>query len=91
MTFGYAQPFTFKLQGKPACSNPGTAAKFTAVRHGVTEVVLSDGRRVRASLQIQGVSPSRQKPGSLDISYRVVTEIVERPKVPVHTAHETLQ
>jgi hypothetical protein len=91
MTFGYAQPFTFKLQGKPACSNPGTAAKFTAVRHGVTEVVLSDGRRVRASLQIQGVSPSRQKPGSLDISYRVVTEIVERPEAPVHAVHETLQ
>jgi len=91
MTFGYAQPFTFKLHGKPACSNPGTAAKFSAVRHGVTEVVLSDGRRVRASLQIQGVNPSPQKPGSLDISYRVVTEIVERPEAPVHAVHETLQ
>jgi hypothetical protein len=57
----------------------------------VTEVVLSDGRLVRASLQIKGVGPSRQKPGSLDISYCVVTEIVERPNLPVHAVHETLQ
>ena len=91
MTFGYAQPFTFKLRGTPAFSNPGTAAKVTAVRQGVTEIVLSDGRLVRASLRIKSVSPSRQKPGSLDISYCVVTEIVERPVVPVHAVHETLQ
>ena len=91
MTFGYAQPFTFKLRGKPALSNTGTAAKVTAVRQGVTEVVLSDGRLVRASLRIKSVSPSRQKPGSLDVSYCVVTEIVERPDMPVHAAHETLQ
>jgi hypothetical protein len=83
MTFGYAQPFTFKLGGTPA--------KVTAVRQGVTEIILSDGRLVRASLRIKGVIPSRQKPGSLDISYSVVTEIVERPDVPVHAVHETLQ
>jgi hypothetical protein len=83
MTFGYAQPFSFKLGGTPA--------KVTAVRQGVTEIILSDGRLVRASLQIKGVSPSRQKPGSLDISYSVVTEIVQRPDVPVHVVHETLQ
>ena len=83
MTFGYAQPFTFKLGGTPA--------RVTAVRQGVTEIILSDGRLVRASLQINDVSPSRQKPGSLDISYSVVTEIVERPEVPVHAVHETLQ
>jgi hypothetical protein len=83
MTFGYAQPFTFQLGGTPA--------KVTAVRQGVTEVILSDGRLVRASLQIKGISPSRQKPGSLDISYSVVTEIVKTPDVPVHPVHETLQ
>jgi hypothetical protein len=83
MTFGYAQPFTFKLGGTPA--------RVTAVRQGVTEIILSDGRLVRASLQIKGVSPSRQKPGSLDISYKVVTEIVKQPDVPVHAVHETLQ
>jgi hypothetical protein len=53
--------------------------------------ILSDGRLVRASLQIKGISPSRQKPGSFDIAYSVVTEIVKSPEVPVHAVHETLQ
>jgi len=83
MTFGYAQPFTFKLGGTPA--------KITGVRQGATEIILSDGRLVRASLQIKGISPSRQKPGSFDIAYSVVTEIVKSPDVPVHAVHETLQ
>jgi hypothetical protein len=83
MTFGYAQPFSFKLGGTPA--------KVSVVRQGATEIVLSDGRLVRASLQIKDVRPSRQKPGSLDISYSVVTEVVQRPDAPVHAAHETLQ
>jgi hypothetical protein len=83
MTFGYAQPFTFKLGETPA--------KITAVRQGVTEIMLSDGTLVRAALQIKDIGPSRQKPGSLDISYSVVTEIVKCPEVPVHAVHETLQ
>jgi hypothetical protein len=83
MTFGYAQPFTFRLGGTPA--------KVTSVRQGVTEIILNDGRLVRASLQIKGISPSRQKPGSLDIAYSVITEIVKCPDLPVHAAHETLQ
>ncbi len=83
MTFGYAQPFTFKLGGTPT--------KITAVRQGVTEIMLSDGRLVRASLEIKGINPSRQKPGSLDISYTVITEIVKQPELPVHAAHETVQ
>jgi hypothetical protein len=83
MTFGYAQPFTFKIGGTPA--------KVTAVRQGVTEIILSDGRLIRASLQIKGVSPSRQKPGSLDIAYSVVTEVVKRPDASVHAVHESLQ
>ena len=83
MTFGYVQPFSVQLGGN--------AAKVTAVRQGVTEIILSDGRLVRASLQIKGISPSRRKPGSLDIAYSVVTEIVKTPDVPVHAVHETLQ
>jgi hypothetical protein len=97
MTFGYAQPFTFKIGGKlgktggnpgKTCGNPVEVA---AVRNGVTEVTLSDGRQVRASLQIKAISPSLQKPGSLDISYSVVTEIVKASEPPVHPVHETLQ
>jgi hypothetical protein len=83
MTFGYAQPFTFKLGG--------TQARIRAVRQGVTEIMLSDGRLVRACLEIKGISPSRQKPGSIDICYTVVTEIVKCPDAPIHAVHETLQ
>jgi hypothetical protein len=97
MTFGYAQPFTFKIGGKlgktggnpgKTCGNPVEVA---AVRNGVTEITLNDGRLVRATLQIKAISPSRQKPGSLDISYSVVTEVVKTPQAAVHLAHETLQ
>jgi hypothetical protein len=97
MTFGYAQPFTFKIGGNWAkiggnsAKISGNPVKVAAVRQGVTELVLSDGRLVRASLQIKGLTPSRQKPGSFDISYSVVTEIIKAPDVPVHPAHETLQ
>jgi hypothetical protein len=92
MSFGYAQPFTFKLGGTPATvSAVRQPVEVTAVRQGVTEITLSDGRLVRASLQIKDVRPNRQKPGSLDISYNVVTEIVRCPDVPAHAAHETLQ
>ena len=83
MTFGYIRPFTFKLGGTPA--------KVTAVRQGVTEIILSDGRLVRAALQIKSISPSQQKPGSFDVAYGVVTEIVKTPDVPIHAVHETLQ
>lgn len=61
------------------------------MRQGVTEILLSDGRVVRASLQIKSISPSGAKPGSFDISYSVIAEIVKSPDVPVHAVHETLQ
>ena len=63
MTFGYVQPFSFL--GTPS------AIKVAGVRHGVTEITLSDGRLVRASLHIKDVKPSAERPGSLDISYNV--------------------
>jgi hypothetical protein len=42
-TFGYAQPFSFQVGMPPS-------VKVTGVRHGVTEITLSDGRVVRATL-----------------------------------------
>jgi hypothetical protein len=39
MNFGYAQPFSFKLGLQPEL-------KVAGVRHGVTEITLSDGRVV---------------------------------------------
>src|ERR1019366_2429167 len=38
-TFGYAQPFSFQIGVPPA-------VKVAGVRHGVTEITLSDGRLV---------------------------------------------
>jgi len=83
MTFGYARPFTFKIGGNQV--------KAAAIRHGVTEIVLNDGRLIRAVLQIKAISPSRHKAGLLDISYTVATEIVDRPNTATHAVNETLQ
>ena len=91
MTFSYAQPFTFRLRPAPARPARAPEIKIAAVRQGVTEITLSDGRRVRASLQVKGINQNRQNSGALDISYSVVTEIINEPAVPVHTPHETLQ
>jgi len=84
MTFGYAQPFSFKIGAPPTI-------QITGVRHGVTEIILSDGRLVRATLHIKDVRPSAQKPGSVDISYNVVAEVMAVPSVPILDVHDTVQ
>ena len=84
MTFGYVLPFAFKIA-------PAPATTVSAVRHGVTEISLSDGRLVRATLHVAGVRPSVRQPGSLDISYTVVTEVIDTPSVPILDQHETIQ
>jgi hypothetical protein len=84
MTFGYTQPFSFKIDPRPQLTVAG-------VRNGVTEITLSDGRVVRATLHVKGVNPNPKKPGTLDISYTVVAEVVKRPEATVLDVHETLQ
>ena len=84
MNFGYVRPFAFKIV-------PAPAIKVSAVRHGVTEITLSDGRLVRATLHVADVKPNARKPGSLDISYNVVAEVVAIPSVPILDEHETIQ
>lgn len=84
MTFGYAQPFSFKIGAE-------TQLTVAGVRHGVTEITLSDGRRVRATLHVRGVSASEKQPGSFDISYDIITEVVNRPDTTILDVHETLQ
>jgi hypothetical protein len=83
-TFGYTEPFSFQI-GAPQ------AVKVARVRHGVTEITLSDGRLVRATLHVKNVKPSSQKPGSVDISYNVVTEVTAVPDIPIMDVHETVQ
>ena len=84
MTFGYAQPFSFQLNSRPQLTVAG-------VREGTTEITLSGGRVVRATLHVTDVKPNGTKPGSLDISYNVVTEVVRQPEATVLAAHQTLQ
>jgi hypothetical protein len=84
MTFGYAQPFSFTIGARPQLTVAG-------VRHGVTEITLSDGRVVRATLHVEGVRPNVKNRGKLDVSYSVVTEVVNRPDITILDVHETLQ
>ena len=84
MSFGYAQPFSFRIGTPPVI-------KIAGVRHGVTEITLSDGRLIRATLHVRNVKPSSKKPGTVDISYQVVSEVVAIPDVPIMDVHETIQ
>lgn len=83
MTFGYAQPFSFKIGAPPPT--------VSSVRHGVTEITLSDGRLVRASLHIKSIKVDPKKPGEVGLSYDVIAEIMPLPSVPISDVHETLQ
>jgi hypothetical protein len=53
MTFGYVQPFSFTIAPTPA-------VRVASVRHGVTEITLSDGRLVRARLHVKDVKINAQ-------------------------------
>ena len=84
MTFGYTQPFSFQIgaRAEPTVSR---------IRHGVTEITLSDGRSVRATLHVRSVTADPKKPGKIDVSYNVVTEVINTPGVPILDVHETVQ
>lgn len=84
MTFGYAQPFSFQI-------NPRPQPTISHIRHGVTEITLSDGRSVRATLHVRSVRADPKKPGSVDVSYNVTAEIINTPAVPIRDVHETIQ
>ena len=84
MTFGYVQPFSFTIAPTPAI-------RVASIRHGVTEITLSDGRLVRATLHVKDVKINAQKPGDVDVSYNVVAEVMAIPSVPILEVHETVQ
>lgn len=58
------------------------------VRHGVTEVSLSDGRIVRLTIHVEGLRPAFNK---IDISYSVLTEVMVAPSAPIMDQHEVVQ
>jgi hypothetical protein len=84
MHLGYVRPFSFQI-GRP------TEVKVSSIRHGVTELTLSDGRLVRATLHVNSVKVDPNKPGAIDLSYNVVAEIVATPATPISDIHETIQ
>ena len=84
MKFEYAQPFSFKIGHRPETVVSG-------IRHGVTEITLSDGRLVRATLHVSSVRTDPTKPGSVDVSYNIVAEIMRTPDMPILDVHETIQ
>jgi hypothetical protein len=84
MTFGYTQPFSFQIGAPPA-------PIVSSIRHGVTEITLSDGRLVRAMLHVKAVKTDPNKPGLVGVSYQVIAEIMPLPGVPIFDVHETIQ
>ena len=84
MKFEYAQPFSFKIGHRPQ-------PFVSRIRHGVTEITLSDGRLVRATLHVKAVRTDPNKPGSVDVSYNIIAEIMNAPDVPISDVHETIQ
>jgi hypothetical protein len=84
MHLGYIRPFSFRIGPRPE-------AKISSVRHGVTEINLSDGRLVRATLHVKSVKADPNKPGTVDVSYNVIAEIMATPEMPIRDVHETVQ
>jgi hypothetical protein len=84
MHLGYACPFSFQIG---VCPEP----KVSSVRHGVTEITLSDGRLVRATLHVKSVKADPSKPGTIDVSYSIVAEMMAKPDSPILDVHETVQ
>ena len=84
MKFEYARPFSFKIGHRPE-------PVVSHIRHGVTEITLSDGRLVRATLHVNAVKIDPNKPGSVDVTYNVIAEIMNAPDMPILDVHETIQ
>jgi hypothetical protein len=84
MQLGYIKPFSFQV-------SPGPETKVCSVRHGVTEITLGDGRLVRATLHVKSVKADPRQPGSVHVSYDVITEVMATPASTICDIHETIQ
>ena len=61
-----------------------------SIRQGVTEISLSDGRIIRASLHVKSIIADGHDARNLDVSYYVVSEIVDQSEA-ASAPHETVQ
>ena len=84
MPIGYDKPFSFTISPKPS-------VEIASVRHGVTEINLTDGRQIRVTLLVKDLKPNAQTSGSIDIAYDVLTEVIASPTAPIMDVHETVQ
>ena len=92
MQLGYVRPFSFQIGRRPETRIGRRAeTKVSSIRHGVTEIALSDGRLVRATLHINSVKVDPKKPGALNVAYNIVAEVIATPDVPICDVHETIQ
>jgi hypothetical protein len=94
MQLGYLKPFSFQIRPRhelKAALPKVTGPTVTNVRHGVTEIRLSDGRLVRATLHVTSVKVDPAKPGNVEVAYNVVAEIMAEPTSLIHDVHETVQ
>ncbi|MDB5584878.1 MAG: hypothetical protein JWR80_10054 [Bradyrhizobium sp.] len=80
MSFTYDKPLVIAMGPQPLA--------ISSVKHGVTQVGLSDGRIVRLTIHVEGVSANADK---LDVSYSVITEVMAEPDVLISDIHEGLQ
>ena len=90
MQLGYLKPFSFQIKPRPAPVKTPEPA-ISAVRHGVTEISLSDGRLIRATLHVASVKADPARPGQVEVSYNVTAEIMAAPATPILDVHETIQ
>lgn len=81
MKWSYDQPLVISLGPKPV--------SIVKVKHGVTEAKLSDGRLVRLSVHLEGVSVSAED--KVDITHTVIAEIMDEPDSLIHDVHEQVQ
>jgi hypothetical protein len=89
MQLGYSRPFSFQVGPRP--DTKVSATTVSSVRPGVTEIALSDGRLVRATLHVKSVMVDPNKPEAIEVSYHIVAEVTAAPAMPTHDAHDTVQ
>lgn len=77
----YAFPLNYTIGPKPI--------NVLKVKHGVTEVSLSNGKLVRLSLHVDGVELDQED--HLNVSYNVVVETMAEPLSPIMDVHESVQ
>lgn len=80
MNFRYDRPLTISMGPK--------RLSVVKVKHGVTEIGLSDGRSVRVTLHIEGVVDRGEQ---LDLNYSAIVEVMPENTGRISEVHESVQ